>query len=117
MMPIELRSRPAPRRGGNRGASGQPARNSRLWEPGAQSLCLDLEERLDVRKAGQAMSAEALEADARRGRSSDGGPGLPGDDYLPAVSRRADARRRVDGQSDVTDIGQRRAAAVDPHAN
>ena len=60
------------------------------------------------------MSAEAAEADALRRRWPDGGPGVAGDDDLLAVGRRADARRGVHGQPDVPDIGQRRAAAVNP---
>ena len=50
-------------------------------------------------------------------RCPDGGPGVAGDDDLPTVGRRADARRGVHGQPDVPDIGQRRAAAVNPRTD
>src|SRR6266849_2438067 len=84
----------------------------RLWEAAAQPLRLDLEERLGIRKAGQPVSAEAVEADALPRRLPDGGPGLAGNDDLPSVGRRADTSRGVDGQTDVPDVGQRRTAAV-----
>src|SRR5437879_8729439 len=60
------------------------------------------------------MSTEAAESDAGRGRRCDRRSGSPGDDDLPSVSCRADAGGDVNGQTDVPDIGQCRAAAVDP---
>ena len=87
----------------------------RPGEAGAQSLPLDLEELLGIRKARQVMSAERAEAEAGRCRLPDGGPRLAGHDDLPSVSRRADPCRGVDGETDVPDIGERRTAAVNPH--
>src|SRR5437879_9917856 len=60
------------------------------------------------------MSTEAAESDAGRGRRRDRRSGSPGDDDLPSVSCRADAGGDVNGQTDVPDFGQCRAAAVDP---
>src|SRR6266508_4490601 len=70
-------------------------------EDGEKAVRLDLEERLSVAEAGQAMSAEAAEADAGRQGPLHGGLGLAGDDDLATVGGPADPSRRVDGQSDV----------------
>src|SRR5437762_4550879 len=80
----------------------------------AQSLRLNLEERLGIRQARETMSTETSEPDAGRCRGPDRYPGSGGNDDLPTVRRRADASRGVNGQTNVPDIGQRRAAAMDP---
>ena len=63
------------------------------------------------------MPAEAAEAEADRYRSSDGYRGLAGHDNLTAMGGGADPGYGVDGQTDVTEIGEGGAAAVDPDAN
>ncbi len=86
----------------------------RRWKLDAQSLGLCLEERLGIGKAREAMSAEIAEPDAGRGRCPDRCSGRGGYDDLTSVSGRADTRRGVNRQTDVADVGQLRAAAVDP---
>jgi hypothetical protein len=82
---------------------------SRKAEP--QSVRLNLEQHLGVRKARKAMSTETAEPDAGRDRCSDRCSGRSGNDDLSPAGRRAVASRGVDGQTDVPDIGQRRPAA------
>src|SRR5262249_21024975 len=60
------------------------------------------------------MSTEAAEPDTGRRRSPDCDSRRSGSDGLPSVGRGADASRGVNGETDVADIGQCRAAAVDP---
>src|SRR2546428_8540749 len=60
------------------------------------------------------MRTGAAEWEAGRGRRRDRRSGSPGDDDLPSVSCRAHAGGDVNGQTDVPDFGQCRAAAVDP---
>src|SRR3989454_8347245 len=89
----------------------------RRWERGEQSVRLDLEERLGIRQAGQTMPAEAAEAETGRHRCSDGFRGLAGHDDLTPMGRGADTGYGVDGQTDVAEIGEGGATAVDPDAN
>ena len=98
-------------------ASGRAAANVRLGKVDAQSPSLNLEQRLGIRKAGQAMSTETPETNAGRRRSPDRHPGRGGHDDLPTVGRRAHARGGVNGQTDVAHIGQCRLTAMDPDAH
>src|SRR6185295_10787031 len=86
----------------------------RRWKLDAQSPRLDLEEHLGIRKASEAMSTETAEPDAGRGRCPDRCSDRGGNDDLASVGRRADASRGVNGQTDVPDVGQCRAPAMDP---
>ena len=63
------------------------------------------------------MPAQIPEADAGPHRFSDRLFGLAGDDDLSPMGRGADPRRRVDRQTDVADIGEGGAPAVDPDAD
>src|SRR5713226_2468895 len=87
----------------------------RLREAAPEPLRLDLEQRLDRGKAGKAMPPQTAEAHAGRRRRPDRDPGPGGHHDLPAVSRRADASRGVNRQPEVPDLGQRGAAAENPH--
>src|SRR5438552_4389868 len=89
----------------------------RRWEGVEQSIGFDLEEFFDTRQAGQATTAQAAEADAGRDHPSDGDPCRAGDDDLTPMGRRADACCGVDGQTDVPNIREGGAAAMDPHTS
>src|SRR5256712_8633173 len=89
----------------------------RRWERGEQSVRLDLEERLGIRQAGQPVPAEVAEAETGRYRCSDGFRGLARHDDLTPMGRGADTGYGVDGQTDVAEIGEGGATAVDPDAN
>jgi hypothetical protein len=93
---------------------GRPAPGPRPWKFETQSLRLNLEEPLGIRKARQAMSTETAEPDTGRRRRPDRDSRRGGHDDLSSVRRRAHASRGVHGQADVPEIGQGRAATVDP---
>jgi len=86
-------------------------------EPGEESFGVDLEEHLGLAQAGQRTATEAPESDPSRHRARHRGLRLPGDDDLPAMGDRAQARHGVDRQADVPGVGQRRAATVDAGAH
>src|SRR5262249_15853843 len=100
-----------------RSAGVRTAAHPQLRKIGAQPPSLYLEERLWIGKPGQPMLTETAEADASGRGSPEGDSRRGGDEDLPAVRRRAHARRGVDGKADVSDVGQRGLAAVDTHAH
>src|ERR671937_3043655 len=63
------------------------------------------------------MSTETPEPDAGRCRCADGCSGRGGENDLSAVSRRANPRSCVNGQPDVSIIGECRSTAVDSDAD
>ena len=63
------------------------------------------------------MTAQTPEAHAGPRRVRDRVFGVAGNDDLPPVGRGADPSRRVDRQTDVADIGEGGAPAVDPDAD
>src|SRR5262245_47863538 len=84
---------------GRRPALRRAARRSRRWKAGLQPGGLHLKQHLRVRKAGEAMGAQAAEPNAgRRRRTYRASRGSRHND-LAAVARRTDARRRVDGEA------------------
>src|SRR5690349_5537194 len=89
----------------------------RRWEPGEQSVRLDLKERHSIRQTGQAMPAKGAEADAGWRRSPGRCLGFAGNDNLSPMAGSADAGYRMHGQTNVPDIGEGRPAAMDPDAN
>src|SRR6187402_725373 len=73
------------------------ASGSRLREARPQALGLSLEQRLDLREAGQPMAAEAPEPDAAARRRADRVTRPAGEEDLPPVGRRAHPGRGMDG--------------------